>query len=262
MKSIQSHPIASIFPMTTREEYEALRDDIKANGIQSCGLLFEGMILDGRNRYKACEELGIRLEFEEVELGEDADKFDPVQYVLSHNLHRRHLHQSQRAMIAAKMATLKNGQRPSSNDLAQDDSAKLLNVSVPSLKRAKHVLEHGSKELISAVEQLEVTVSLAEKLCKACEDKREQSKLVKQGKAAIKTATGSPPKEKSTPAIKLPAKPTPSDVATVDAWIESQDERPVFERFRALWESTDDTGRAVIRAFIAEKTSAEPSPCN
>ena len=256
MKKLASHPIASIFPMTTQAEYEALRDDIKENGIQSCGLLFEGMILDGRNRYKACEELGIRLDFEEVELGEDADKFDPVQYVLSHNLHRRHLHQSQRAMIAAKMATLSHGQKKAdadrSNDLSQDDAAVLLKVSVPTVKRAKHVLEHGSKELVAAVEQLEVTVSLAEKLCKKCEDKRDQTKLVKQGKAAVKEAVSESPKPK--PSIKLPAKPTPSDVATVDAWCEQQDERPAFERFKALWESTDDIGRAAIRAFVLEST--------
>jgi len=137
MKKLQSHPMAEIFPMTTRSEYEALKADIAEHGIQSCGLLYEGMILDGRNRYKACEELGIRLDFEEVELGEDADKFDPLAYVITHNLHRRHLHQSQRAMIAAKMATLKHGQKKDdsdrSNELSQDDAARLLNVSVPTV---------------------------------------------------------------------------------------------------------------------------------
>jgi hypothetical protein len=48
-------------------------------------------------------------------------------------------------MIGAKMATLKDGQRKgSSNDLAQDDAASLLSVSLPTVKRAKYVLEHGS----------------------------------------------------------------------------------------------------------------------
>jgi len=163
-------------------------------------------------------------------------------------------------MIAAKMATLKHGQKKDdsdrSNELSQDDAARLLNVSVPTVKRAKHVIEHGSKELVAAVEQLEVTVSLAEKLCKACEDKREQSKLVKQGKAAIKTATGSPTKEKSKPPIKLPAKPTASDVAEVDAWIEKQDERTVYERIDALWNAVDAAGRALIREFVLSQDEA------
>ncbi len=49
-------------------------------------------------------------------------------------------------MIAAKMANLPKG-RPenTSNDVIQDDAAKLLSVSVPTLQRAKYVLEHGSK---------------------------------------------------------------------------------------------------------------------
>src|SRR6056297_119296 len=112
-----------------------------------------------------------------------------VAYVLSQNLHRRHLKQSQRALIAAKMATLKHGQRKAgdtSNDVSQGDAAELLSVSVPQVQRAKHVIEHGSKELIAAVESESITVSMAEKLCKACDDKREQSRLVKEGKSAIK----------------------------------------------------------------------------
>lgn len=186
----KAHPIAEIFPMIAEDSFEKLKSDIETNGIKEFGLLYEGKILDGRNRYRAARELGIDMTFSEVELGEPEEiaAFDPVSYVMSQNLHRRHLKQSQRAMIAAKMATLKKGtnQHTSKDVPSECDAAQLLSVSVPSLQRAKHVLEHGSKDLIDAVESESITVSMAEKLCKNCEDKKQQSKLVKEGKAAIK----------------------------------------------------------------------------
>lgn len=186
---IEIHPAAMLFPMMSASDYERFRDDIKQNGQNEPVVFYDGMLIDGRNRYKACLELGI--EVDETELDKDLVP-DPVEWVLSTNLHRRHLHPSQRAMIAAKMATLKRG-RPSSNGNGQncpltgnDDAAKLLSVSPRSVKAAKHVCEHGSKDLIEAVEACEITVSMAEKLCKSCDDKREQTRLVKDGKKAIK----------------------------------------------------------------------------
>lgn len=186
--SYEIHPAAAIFPMMDDKTFQSLKADIQANGVEEMGMLFQGKILDGRNRYRACQELGIEFDWMEIE-PQDAATFDPVQYVLTHNLHRRHLKQSQRAMIAAKMATLSRG-RPKdnrSNELfTEDAAATLLSVSVPTLKRAKHVLDHGCKQLIEAVESTDIAVSLAEKLCKAEPDKKEQARLVKDGKQAVR----------------------------------------------------------------------------
>jgi ParB-like chromosome segregation protein Spo0J len=183
------HPAADIFPMISESAFQELKADIAANGLREWGTIFDGKILDGRNRYRACCELGIEMDFMECSDEVNETKgFDPIQFVLSKNLHRRHLKQSQRAMIGAKMATLERG-RPKgngSNDLlSQDDAAAMLSVSTPQVKRAKYVLEHGSQALIEAVEACEITVSMAEKLCKAEPDKRSQTRLVKEGKKAI-----------------------------------------------------------------------------
>lgn len=191
MKISKPHPIANMFPMMTADQFSRLKEDIQKNGVKSFGLLFEGQILDGRNRYKACQELGIEMDW--MEDDEPVPDFDPVAYVLTHNLHRRQLHQSQRAIVAARMATLKNGQigngrkvGPQNCGATSEDAAKLLNVSKRSVETAKYVLEHGSKDLIEAIETRTLSVSLAAKLCKVCDDKREQTRLVKEGKAAIK----------------------------------------------------------------------------
>ena len=87
-----------------------------------------------------------------------------VSFVVSLNLHRRHLNESQRAMVAAKIATMQQGARTDirSIDLkSQTQAAEMLNVSVPSVKRAKKVRESGDASLIAAVESGEVTVTAA-----------------------------------------------------------------------------------------------------
>lgn len=92
------------------------------------------MILDGRNRWRACEAAG-RTPFYEVFRGDD-----PLAWVLSLNLHRRHLDESQRAMVAGKVANLPHGVRADqSGQLAgvtQADAAQLLNVGKRSVERA------------------------------------------------------------------------------------------------------------------------------
>lgn len=196
----EDHPIAAMFPMMSDEQYEAFKQDIAENGLRSSGLLYEGKILDGRNRSRACDELGLQMEWQDVSLSEDADSFDPIAYVISHNLHRRHLTTAQRSMVAAKLATLKNGSNQhkatgegSSNDepSKRDEAAKLLNVSTASVDRAKHVIAKGSKDVAKAVECGELNLNQATKLVKAVPDKREQTKIVREGKDAVKAATAS-----------------------------------------------------------------------
>jgi hypothetical protein len=89
---------------------------------------------------------------------------DPLGYVVSLNLNRRHLAGAQRAIVAAKIATLKDGQRQvgKSADVAtQHQAAAMMNVSERSVRSARQVLDHGSPELITSVEQSKVSVSAA-----------------------------------------------------------------------------------------------------
>ena len=93
------HPIANIFPMMSPEEFAALRDDIQQNGLlEPVWLHPDGRIVDGRNRYKACVELGIEPLYRTWS-GEGSI----TAFVVSLNLHRRHLSTEQRATVAVKM---------------------------------------------------------------------------------------------------------------------------------------------------------------
>jgi ParB-like chromosome segregation protein Spo0J len=178
------HPVANLFPMMTESELSKLKKDILKNGQLEMIAFWNGMLIDGRNRMRACEELGI-----EPETADLPEEEDPFQYVLTKNLHRRQLHPNQRAMVAAKMANLKNGQHKATQicgALSQEDAALLLDITLRQLQQAKFILDHGSQALIDAVESRAITsINKAVKLCKACEDKREQTRLVKEGSKAI-----------------------------------------------------------------------------
>ena len=127
---MEFHEIANIFPMMTGEDYRALHEDIKDNGLIHSIILYENKILDGRNRYAACLEVAIEPEYTNY-TGDD-----PLGYVISSNLKRRHLNESQRGMIAARLANMEKYDNQylkvdGSIDLSisQSEAAKMMNVS-------------------------------------------------------------------------------------------------------------------------------------
>ena len=97
----------------SKEQYEALREDIAAHGVQEPIWVYEGRIIDGKHRQHACIELGI-----DPPRRKYTGK-DPVGFVVARNLRRRHMSESQRAMVAAKLANMRQGERtdlqPSAN---------------------------------------------------------------------------------------------------------------------------------------------------
>ena len=107
-REIEIHPAANIFPMMSDAEYQSLKADIEKNGVNVWMTFYDGKLLDGRNRYRACVELGINADHYSEQIDVDLIP-DPVAWVLSLNLHRRHLTDTQRATVAAKIANLKHG---------------------------------------------------------------------------------------------------------------------------------------------------------
>jgi N6-adenosine-specific RNA methylase IME4 len=177
MPALAFHLLADLFPLIEGDEFAALAEDIRANGLREPVVLFQGQILDGRNRYRACETAGVACRFVEY-----AGR-DPVGFVISMNLRRRHLDDSQRAMVAAKLATLRQGDNQHTEGLPIGRSSELLNVGERSVARAREVLDHGVPELQQAVERGEVSVAAAADV--ATESAEAQREIVARGEREI-----------------------------------------------------------------------------
>ena len=136
--NIEFHPLADIFPLIGGAEFESLAADILANGVLEPIVIYEGQILDGRNRYRAAMSVGVDCPKEEY------TGTDPAGYVVSLNIHRRHLTESQRAMSAAKLANMGAGRNWANlpDKTSNAEAAKMLNVSERSVKTAKNRLIH------------------------------------------------------------------------------------------------------------------------
>jgi N6-adenosine-specific RNA methylase IME4 len=174
---LEFHPLADIFPLVEGAEFDELVADIREHGLHEPIVVYEEKILDGRNRSRACEAAGIEPNYT-VYTGDD-----PVSYVVSLNLRRRHLDESQRAMVAAKLATLKLGDNQHSEGLPIGRGSELLNVGARSVARAREVQEHGAPELVRAVERGEVSVSAAADVATLPES--EQQEIVARGEREI-----------------------------------------------------------------------------
>jgi N6-adenosine-specific RNA methylase IME4/ParB-like chromosome segregation protein Spo0J len=156
------HPLADVLPLIEGAEFERLVSDIAKNGLLNAITIHDDMILDGRNRERACRAAGV----EPVYAPFTGD--DPAAFVLSQNLARRHLGPSERAMVAARMANLKWGQRAdyAEGPIGLSAASKLVGVSERSIKRATVVLKHGTPELQDAVDQGRIAVHEAARAAK------------------------------------------------------------------------------------------------
>ena len=160
-------------PLLEGAEFDSLVADIRAHGLRDPITLLDGAILDGRNRYRACRA-AVEPRFKEWAPRHEGDT--PVAFVVSCNLKRRHLNESQRALIAARLANLRSGVRRGRSQAAsieaattQSEAAKLLKIGRPSVQRAAVVLRTAGAELVAAVAHGQIPVSTASKLARLSE---------------------------------------------------------------------------------------------
>ncbi len=192
---LQYHPAASVFPMMRGEEYQQLLHDIQEHGLREPILLCDGQILDGRNRFRVCREIGIEPAFRKW----DGKGGSPLSVVLSLNLHRRHLTSSQRAAIAVEILPLlereakerqrlskgrgqKGGQKSShlkSQPRSAEQAARLLSTNSDYVKAAKKVHE-ADPALLQKVRDGETHI--ADALRKVVKDKKQQLPTAKEAK--------------------------------------------------------------------------------
>lgn len=181
MIDYENHPAAALFPMMTEAELRDLADDIEKNGLREPIQLLQGKILDGRNRFVACKKRAIEATFTNL----NGNCPSPVGFVLSKNLHRRHLDTGQRAAIAAealpllieearkrqgsrtdlieKIATSTSGRkRPDVTGRSAIIAGKLLAVGKTSVKIAARVKRQDA-EIFDQLKRGEISIKKARK---------------------------------------------------------------------------------------------------
>jgi hypothetical protein len=210
LKQYEFYPYANIFPLLEGPSFEAFVEDMEDRGQEHLVWLFEDKILDGRNRYRACQRNGIEVRVQTY------TGTDPIGFVLSSNLHRRHLSESQRAIVAAKLASLSIGaNQHTAKGPSIEKASKLLNVGHASIERAKKVLRVGDPSLVEAVVKGGITVSAAAAI--ADQPKDQQQKAMKaKGKGKTERAA----------------------------------KKTIFDRLENIW---DDADRATQEAFVEAK---------
>ena len=184
------HPAADIFPMLEGKEREDLEKDIIENGLRVPILVYENKILDGRNRFRACADNDIEYDYEEIPKG---SLDDPAAYVLSLNLHRRHLNPSQLAAVGVKVKEYEKkyakerkrdsggdvrnktvvGNSPQPKGKARDKAGEVVGVHGRTIDDAEKV-KKASKDLFAQIEKGKVTVDRAKKLVDAADGDRVQ----------------------------------------------------------------------------------------
>jgi len=170
------HVAAWLFPWTSEDVYRELRDDIAAHGLRQEIVKIADAILDGRTRYIACIELGVEPVFKEWD-----GKGEPLDFVVSQNLHRRHLRDDQRAVIAAvyqqalanqskrkraataaakRHGTISSEAGAAPKQRARAQAAKALNVSEAKVRKAEEVRK-SSPKLVEQVKVGKLTLAQA-----------------------------------------------------------------------------------------------------
>lgn len=203
-------PEADIWPVMSDDELKDLAQDINREGQRNPIHLYDGDILDGRNRWLAITKFcasGVEPKFEDV----TARAVSPIHWVISLNEKRRHLDKGQREIAAAKSlpfyereakqrmanaaaAAAAERERDEKGQLisrggsiapalesprrAADDAAIAFGTSTGGVRRAKYVLDNGSKKLVKAVEDGQLSLGKAEQIAKTYQDKRTQDSRV------------------------------------------------------------------------------------
>lgn len=205
MKKYEQHPIGAVWPSLSEDDFKKLVASIESIGILDKIVVYEGKILDGWHRYKACMELSIK----NIPMVEYEGN-DPGGFVIAKNEARRHSDPSQRAFAVAQTLDIceKSGRPSQYVDSKKPDhviglttaqAAKLANVGEATMRRAKAATK-ADPEVQDAVKRGEVTVSEAAKLSKLPPE--EQKAAVSKSKER-KPKAPKPPKAESEETVPL-----------------------------------------------------------
>jgi ParB-like chromosome segregation protein Spo0J len=158
----QVHPFADLFPTIPQAEFKKLKADMEKNGQIEAIVLFDDfgvdVLLDGRNRLKACNELGIQCN---ARYWTPSEGNSPEEFIFSKNFHRRHLTADQRIALVHRWtaATAKKAAR----------ERQQLGAKTPTPGRTRKILAMAAQVSEHKARQLEAVAAKAPELLREVE---------------------------------------------------------------------------------------------
>lgn len=101
IEGFEIHPAAGLWPAMDGRDFEELKKDVQQNGLRSPIVTYQGKILDGRNRLRAC--LAIGMSKDSIPMREIVSDSNPYLFVISANARRLHLGPRERAAHVVKL---------------------------------------------------------------------------------------------------------------------------------------------------------------
>lgn len=197
---MKAHELSQIIPPMETADLQSLVENIRQEGLKEEIVLHEGKILDGNSRFAACKLAGVKPITRDFG-SRKSDGEDPLKFVLAENVHRRHLTDHQRTMIASELAQRslvgrpvekKEGEEANGESVPpptpQEEAAKLLNVSTAAVRRGVKVLKKGSAKLKEALRSGEVSISKAADAADSPKDRQMKVAKAPRKKAKRETA--------------------------------------------------------------------------
>lgn len=180
--ALKQHPLSAAFPAMSDEEFRGLVDSIGVNGVLNPVTVFEGMVLDGWNRYRAAHEAGVECPTQEY------DGNDPQVFVIAQNKDRRHIQQGQIALAVAAVYQWRPGAgRPEKNPApgaelpkTTAEMAVIAGVGARTMERAKTVEAKAAPKVKEAVKAGTISVKKAAEIAQL--PPKEQIKALKEPK--------------------------------------------------------------------------------
>ena len=214
------------------DDIKHLKESIQTLGLQVPIVLFDGKILDGRNRYKACLQLSQEDTFKfEDEHFVQFSGADPLEFVMSMYVDNRQQNESQRALVAATLVntTFGSNQWHKHTVVTQDNAARMAKVSKAQIKIAEQVLKRACPELIKKV--------------------REGEKRLGYANGVIGSAKSPISKEDQKKELEKPPTPRGSgkNTTTTTKTPKANQEIVEFDAFKAKWQSFSEMQQ---RAFV------------
>ena len=217
------HRLANVFPLLGEAEFAELVKDIRANGQMDPIVMFEGLILDGRNRYLAIEEINKdlpvaeRMPHTEIKFDQKWPGRDPADYVWSHNVVRRHLSQGQIDFAAQALEELGWGGKPGNRNAAKSKTemqpgttdepktrkviAKETGATVRGMAKAAKVRKRATPKVQKAVRDGDLTLNAADRIADLPPE--EQEEVMADPKPADAVTRRETLKTKQSPARKV-----------------------------------------------------------